>query len=362
MDLSGYRITISNVKDCPCFQAEDQFDCSGNAVVVSADTHFCMDFAESLIFGLGNIAKSKAVAMEFKCVSGRSGCKGQVAYRIEKVDEQLEKAGAMATSQSVEAVTRLLLNLPMFKSFDQRSIDRLLSYFHFEHIHDLGFKSYRKGNVIIQKGQPGTHLYIIVAGRVEVVDEDDNTITYLSSGEVFGEMSLISGNPISATIKADIPTTVFRLDSKDFNSVLPKFPELHTYFARLLTQRLVRSNRERNQDLTSGMAGKLSEMPPDEVLQTLNITQKTGVLEFSLADGPAKVFFIDGEMVHAEYGKRSGIEAVAAVVQNQTGKFNFTPKLPPEVSGKKPLGNFMGILMNSLKDLDEQLSVDEDGT
>jgi len=123
-------------------------------------------------------------------------------------------------------------------------------------------------------------------------------------------MSLISGNPISATIKADIPTTVFRLDSKDFNSVLPKFPELHTYFARLLTQRLLRSNRERNQDLTSGMAGKLSEMPPDEVLQTLNITQKTGVLEFSLADGPAKVFFIDGEMVHAEYGKRSGIEAV----------------------------------------------------
>lgn len=359
MDLSGYRIIISNVKDCPCFQAEDRFDCSGNAVVVSADTHFCMDFAESLIFGLSNIAKSKALAMEFKCVRSSSGCKGQVSYRIEKVEEQPTHIKEASGDPNVGAVTRLLLNLPMFKSFDQGNIDRLLSYFHFEHIHDLGFKSYRKGNVIIQKGQPGTHLYIIVAGRVEVVDEDDNTITFLSSGEVFGEMSLISGNPVSATIKADIPTTVFRLDSKDFNSVLPKFPELHTYFARLLTQRLARSNRERTQDQTSGMAGKLSEMPPDEILQTLNITQKTGVLEFNLADGPAKVFFNNGEIVHAEYGKRSGIEAVSAVVQNQTGKFNFTPKLPPEFAEKKPLGNFMGILMNSLKDLDEQMSEDE---
>ncbi len=78
MNLSGYRITISNVKECTCFQEEDRFDCSGNAVVVSADTHFCMDFAESLIFGLNNIARSKALAMEFKCTSGGSGCNGQV--------------------------------------------------------------------------------------------------------------------------------------------------------------------------------------------------------------------------------------------------------------------------------------------
>jgi len=359
MDLSGYRITISNVKDCPCFQAQDQFDCSGNAVVVSADTHFCMDFAESLIFGLSNISKSKAMAMEFKCASGGSGCKGQVAYRIEKVEEQMDSLEDEPSDQNVDAVTRLLLSLPMFKSFDQRSIDRLLSYFQFEHIYDLGFKSYRKGDIILQKGVPGSHLYIIVAGRVEVIDEDDNTITYLSSGEVFGEMSLISGNPVSASIRVDIPTTVFRLDSKDFNRVLPKFPELHTYFARLLTQRLTRSNRERTQDLSSGMSGKLSEMPPDELLQTLNITQKNGVLVFNLADGPAKIYFNDGEMIYAEYGKLTGIPAVAKIIQNQTGKFNFTPKLPPEAAEMKPLGNFMGILMDALREMDENMSADE---
>jgi hypothetical protein len=167
-------------------------------------------------------------------------------------------------------------------------------------------------------------------------------------------MSLISGNPVSATVKVDIPTTVFRLDSKDFNRVLPKFPELHTYFARLLTQRLARSNRERSQDLSSGMSGKLSEMPPDELLQTLNITQKSGVLELALAAGPARIYFKNGEMNYAACGKATGAEAVAKIIQNQTGKFSFTPKLPPEAETMAPLGNFMGMLMNALKDMDEE--------
>ncbi|MEZ4577410.1 MAG: hypothetical protein R2861_04370 [Desulfobacterales bacterium] len=37
----------------------DQFDCAGNAVVVAADTHFCKDFAESLIFGSAILPAAK---------------------------------------------------------------------------------------------------------------------------------------------------------------------------------------------------------------------------------------------------------------------------------------------------------------
>jgi hypothetical protein len=74
---------------------------------------------------------------------------------------------------------------------------------------------------------------------------------------------------------------------------------------------------------------------------------------FSLADGPARIFFNDGEMVHAECGSLAGTEAVAKIVGNQTGKFNFVPNLPPEAAGMSPLGNFMGILMNALREMDE---------
>ena len=77
------------------------------------------------------------------------------------------------------------------------------------------------------------------------------------------------------------------------------------------------------------------------------------MVTFSLADGPARIFFNDGEMVHAECGSLAGTEAVAKIVGNQTGKFNFVPKLPPDAAGMAPLGNFMGILMNALREMDE---------
>ncbi len=356
MDLSGYRITISNVKECPCFQAEDQFDCSGRALVFPVQTRFCLGFAENLIPALSSMVDLDALAMEFNCTGGRAGCSGQMAYRIEKTKTLQNEAAGTVAGKNFNTISKLLMNLPMFQSFDQNSIIRLLSHFRFEHIHDLGLKSFRHGDVIIKKGQPGTHLYIIIAGSVEVVDEEDNMITTLSRGEVFGEMSLISGNPVGATVRVIAPTTVFRLDSKDFNRILPKFPVLQSYFTKLLTQRLAKSNVERSQDLSSGMSGKLSEMPPEEVLQTLNMNCKTGVLALQLSDGQATVFFRDGDILHADYAGKKGTDAVGKIVLNRTGKFNFTPKLPPEAEKMRPLGNFMGILMNSLKDMDEKTS------
>ncbi len=356
MDLTGYKITISRVNECSCFQEEDSFDCSGRAVVFTAQTRFCLGFAENLIPALTNMKTLDAVAMEFNCTGGSAGCEARMTYRIEKKEISLDKAGNSILGKNFGAISKLLMNLPMFTSFDENSIIRLLSHFRFEHIHDLGFKSYRHGDIILKKGQPGTHLYIIVAGSVEVVDDNDNTIAILSKGEVFGEMSLISGNPVGATVRVIAPTTVFRLDSKDFNRILPKFPMLQFYFTCLLTQRLAKSNVERSQDLSAGMTGKVSEMPPEEVMQTLHLNDKTGVLTFQLSDGRASVYFKDGEIIHADYAGKKGIDAVGRLVRQRSGKFNFAPKLPPEAIKLKPMGNFMAILMNSLKDMDEKKS------
>lgn len=356
MDLSGYKILISYVKECPCFQEDDIFDCSGRAVVFAAQTRFCLGFAENLIPALANMESLDAVAMEFNCTGGSAGCDAKMTYRIEKTQTAKDKAGSPVGGKNFGAISKLLMNLPMFTSFDQNSIIRLLSHFRFEHIHDLGFKSYRHGDIIIKKGQPGTHLYIIVAGAIEVVDDNDNTIAMLSKGEVFGEMSLISGNPVGATVRVIAPTTVFRLDSKDFNRILPKFPMLQFYFTCLLTQRLAKSSVDRSQDLSAGMAGKVSEMPPEEVMQVLHLNDKTGVLSFQLSEGRADVYFNDGEIVYADYAGKKGTDAVGRIIRKRAGKFNFAPKLPAEALKMKPLGNFMGILMNSLKDMDEKMT------
>jgi CRP-like cAMP-binding protein len=355
MDLSGYRIVITQVTNCLCFQAQTVFTCSGKAILMPADTRFCTGFAEGLIPAIIACVHASRDVMEFECTGGFSGCAGQMSYQIEKTGLPYIKTNETVLKKQFAATSKLLLNLPMFKSFDQTSMARLLSHFHLEHIHDLGFKSFKYRDIIISKGQPGTHLYIIVAGKVAVMDDQDNTITYLCNGEVFGEMSLISGKPVGATVKTVAPTTVFRLDIKDFKSILSKFPSLQTYFTALLTRRLANTNAERAMDLTAGMAGTLAEMPPEEVIQTLHAYQKTGVLSLKLTRGEAAIYFRNGDIIHARYDRLTGLDAITGIIASRTGKFNFFPQLPMDAEQMQPLGKFMGILMNALKDMDETI-------
>ncbi len=352
MDFSGWKILVTGVYDCPYYQADDHFELTGRAIALAEETAFCMTFAADLVNVLPNVAAGGAMAVEFACTGGDNGCAGQLDYRIEKAPEAFKSTSA-ASEKNLEAISKLLLNLPMFASFDRTSIRRMLNHFKLKSLQDLQFESRRIGEVIIAKGQPGTHLHIIIAGRVEVIDEDGNAITSLERGDVFGEMSLISGNPVGATIRAGTPTTVLRLPGKDLNKLLPRYPSLQQYFTRLLTQRLTRTNTERSQDLSSGMTGRLSEVPPEELLQTMNLNRKTGVLNFQLPPGPGAVFFKNGDIIHAEFADLNGQKAVIAIVKNRTGKFAFNPGLPAEAADMRAIGNFMGMLMNALKEMDE---------
>lgn len=354
MDYSGLTVTITAENECPYHHAGERFECSGRALVLAEKTFLCLTLAADLIKAIPAVAKGEAMAVEFTC-GGGSECAGRLSFRVEKEPGESRVRDAVS-EKNIEAISKLLQNLPMFESFDRKGIRRLLSHFNLNSMQDLKFKSCRGGDIILKKGEAGTHLHIIIAGKVEVVDDDGNIITTLERGDVFGEMSLISGNPVGATVKAGMPTTVLRLPGKDLNTLLPRYPDLQSYFNRLLTQRLTRTNIDRSQDLSSGMSGRLSEMPAEEVLQALNMNRKTGVLSLHLKSGPAEIHFRDGSIIHAAYSGLAGEPAVIAIVKNRTGKFKFNPGLPEESGDLKAIGNFMAILMNALKEMDEDKS------
>jgi len=354
MDYSGYIVKIAAENDCPCHQAGETFECSGRALVIPEKTFLCMTVAGDLARALPSVTEGGGMAVEFTCSGPETGCAGRLNFQIEKPAENSRIRDAVS-EKNIEAISRLLLNLPMFASFDRKSIRRLLDHFNLHGMQDLKFKPFRTGEILLKKGEPGTHLHLIISGRVEVIDEDDNIITTLERGDVFGEMSLISGNPVGATIRAGMPTTVLRLPGKDLNTLLPRYPGLQSFFTQLLAQRLTRTNTDRSQDLSSGMAGRLAEMPPEELLQALNLNRKTGVLSLQLESGPAEIQFKNGDIIHSFYEKLTGPRAVIAIVKNRTGKFKFNPGLPPESENTKAIGNFMGILMNALKEMDENL-------
>jgi CRP/FNR family transcriptional regulator, cyclic AMP receptor protein len=174
---------------------------------------------------------------------------------------------------------------------------------------------------------------------------------------VFGEMSLISGEPVGATIKVLEPTTVLYIRGQDFLKVLNRFPSLQMYFARLLSRRLTQSNILISKEFSSGMTGTLSQMPPVELFQTLNYNQKTGILKMNLPEGPASFAFRGGSIIKAEYGSDTGKSAFFSILGEKEGRFHFVPGLPDQDMALPELGMFMELLMEGLRKLDEIRSV-----
>ena len=72
--------------------------------------------------------------------------------------------------------------------------------------------SYADGARIIQAGEKGHAFYVVVSGKLEVVlaskDGRRLLLARLGTGSTFGEMSLITGAPVSADVVALGPATV----------------------------------------------------------------------------------------------------------------------------------------------------------
>jgi len=134
-------------------------------------------------------------------------------------------------------------------------------------------------------------------------------------------MSLLSGNPVSAKIKVVENSRIMFMLGNNFRMILNRHPSLQMYFARLLVKRLARSNVEISKQLSSGMAGNLSEITPAELFQTLNMTQKTGVIDLNLSKGKARVWFREGELVKAEYHNMIGEDAFFEILNQNRGSF-----------------------------------------
>jgi small-conductance mechanosensitive channel/CRP-like cAMP-binding protein len=72
-------------------------------------------------------------------------------------------------------------------------------------------ETYLPGERVVRQGDPGQELFVIVSGKADVrLDQNglSSVVTTLSAGQFFGEMSLLTGEPRSATVMAAEPLQV----------------------------------------------------------------------------------------------------------------------------------------------------------
>ncbi len=97
-------------------------------------------------------------------------------------------------------------------------------------------QSVSAGALVIHEGQTTGHLYVLIAGRLEIVRGNTVVAVITEPGAVLGEMSVLLDQPHTATVRAASDSTVYEIG--DAASFLREQPAVALLIARLLAQRL----------------------------------------------------------------------------------------------------------------------------
>jgi len=349
--------TVTENRDCPLYEHGQRFHLSGVGLAMESDAGaslittavfqvdgrrpscktLCADLTRLLI-------RYERVDRIPRCLISCSGCTGSI--ELEYTVPLLPPADA-TTDLVSEEVLQTLADFPFFRAIDRTELEEVVRAF--------TLVKHPAGTVVLRQGEPGGEFYIIVSGRVRVLNESGLTITTLERGEVFGEMSLICEEHVGATVQTCEPSAFLAIDARHFHNILQKFPDLQLYFTRLLARRLSRANQGRADDQGSAITGRLEEIPPEALFQTLHANRKTGILTVTgLSRGTARFSLRQGGLIRARYRSTDGAEAFYAVLREKHGLFRFTPGLPPEELETPELGSFMRLLMTGIQRLDEE--------
>ncbi len=103
------------------------------------------------------------------------------------------------------------------------------------------------------------------------------------------------------------------------------------------------------------MSGRLDAILPAELLQVFHMHQKTGKLLLDVDGGTGRVTFREGAVIAARFEELDNQEAIYSLLSCRKGYFRFLPGLPASMMKSREIGDFMMILMEGLKRMDEDI-------
>jgi len=151
---------------------------------------------------------------------------------------QVRKAGVAAAARSAAGARDILSKVALFTSLPADQITKLAE--------GSEVVVYGDGETVIREGDPGQSLYVVEDGHAEVevlVNGSPHTLDVLMGpGDYFGEMSMLTGEPRSATIRAKGDLVLLCIDREDIAPVLEAWPRLMEEMSQVLARRRMDSD------------------------------------------------------------------------------------------------------------------------
>jgi diguanylate cyclase (GGDEF)-like protein len=168
----------------------------------------------------------------------RSRVRAWLARTMAGADQATERISPRTTTQV--PVSQVLASAELFASLKPADIEQLLTR--------SSQRVYPKGYVVINQGEYGHSVYVILSGRVRIAESlpDSSVETFVTEktqGDVFGELSVLPERTRSMTAIALERTTCLIIPEADFLDVLHSRPETALSLARAVAKRLLEADR-----------------------------------------------------------------------------------------------------------------------
>jgi small-conductance mechanosensitive channel/CRP-like cAMP-binding protein len=130
----------------------------------------------------------------------------------------------------------LLKKIQLFKQFAEGELAGLAER--------MTMRQFAPGEKVITAGDPGQSMFLLSEGLTSVLvkgEDGDVDVATLRPGDFFGEMSLLTGDPRSATIMALSETVAFEIDKEDLIPLLDSNPDAAELIANAVADRRLAS-------------------------------------------------------------------------------------------------------------------------
>jgi len=184
----------------------------------------------------------------------------------------------LTTSASEHAVT--IEKVPFFSGLDTESLAELSAA--------ARRRTFRAGEIVFHRDDPGQVLYVIRAGKVKIYitsqDGQEVSLAVFGPGDYFGELALLDGQPRSASAVAIEAVEAFALQRTDFLNAVMRHPRIAIQVMNVLSQRLRQTDAMIEDllflDVHGRVAKKLLDLAelhgvstPDGILIDMRLTQ-----------------------------------------------------------------------------------------
>lgn len=137
-----------------------------------------------------------------------------------------------------DTICDMIAETQLFADFDWRDIEALAAY--------VQCYQATAGTVVFNEGDAGSYMCILVSGQVDIVKKDHedkpHCIVRITRGKTVGEMSIIDGEPRSATCIASQDSVLLLLTKDNYARIIRERPVLAVHIlarlAKLMSQRL----------------------------------------------------------------------------------------------------------------------------